>query len=108
MISFSQLKAEVKEASFNTLRTDTDVYFEAVISKENLNGLVSKLEKAFGPALYPSRSKLPSDIQGAIKEFGGIMQGQTLYFCRQDKSSVFAMLWPWQDGENITLKLGVK
>jgi hypothetical protein len=36
------------------------------------------------------------------------MKGQTLYFSDNNGSPVFAMLWPWQDKENITLKLGRK
>jgi hypothetical protein len=51
---------------------------------------------------------LAAQIQKAIAEFGGIRDGQTLYFGNEDKYSLFAMLWPWQDAEHITLKMAKK
>ena len=40
------------------------------------------------------------------REFGGIMPDQALYFRKTDNKCAFAMLWPWQSGEHITVKIG--
>jgi hypothetical protein len=44
-------------------------------------------------------------MQEVINGFGGIMPGQTLYFRSEGSESIFAMLWPWQDGIRTTVKI---
>jgi hypothetical protein len=107
-MNFSQLKTEIKNVAFETVRTDAEDYFEAVITKEKLTELSFTLEKGFGVPAWPSKNRLAAQIQKAIAEFGGIRDGQTLYFGNEDKYSLFAMLWPWQDAEHITLKIAKK
>ena len=105
MIPFDELKAEIKKASFETVRAEDDIYFEAVFSKGNLGGLTKRLENIFGAPTWPSKNKLPAEIEKTIGDYGGIEKGQTLYFWHQEGRSVFAMLWPWQSGEQVTLKV---
>ena len=107
-MQFADLIKEVKAAVFDQVRVDSEDYFEGVILKENLEGLITRLNGFFGPALWPSKNGLSKETQNVIKDFGGIMAGQTLYFCRQDNLSIFVMLWPWSDGQHITLKCGQK
>ncbi len=108
-MDFNALKIELKALSFDTLRRDEDVYFEAVIVKPELEKLNAVLEKSFGPPAWRGvKDKLTPEMTGAISEFGGVIAGQTLYFWRDGQSRIFAMLWPWQDHQHITLKTGVK
>lgn len=100
-MEFEQLKAIAKEGGFETLRVENENYLEAVLLKNKLEELMLKLDSFFGPA----QNKPSAQAQEAVGEFGGITKGQTLYFCQEGESFVFAMLWPWQDGEHITLKL---
>jgi len=58
-----------------------------------------------GLPAYPSNDRLSPQIEKTIKEFGGVMSGQTLYFWSQGKDTVFAMLWPWEDGYRTTVKI---
>ena len=44
-------------------------------------------------------------MQETVNNFGGIMPGQTLYFKGEGVDSIFAMLWPWQDGVRTTVKI---
>lgn len=104
-MQFDDLKNEVKGISIGDLRKDSQSYFEAVIAKEELAKLLTKLEKFLGLPVWPSKTKLSTAIQNAIEEFGGIRPGQTLYFSHLDSTTVFAMLWPWGDGTRITLKI---
>jgi hypothetical protein len=103
-MQFDDLRNEVKSLAIDDLREDSDNYFEVVLIKEELTKLVSKLEKILGPA-YSYKTKLASDIEKTIKEFGGINPGQTLYFSKIDTGIVFAMLWPWSDGKRATIKI---
>ena len=104
-MEFNQAQAAVKEVIFETIRVDSENYFEAVIVNSNLPVLIAKLDSLFGQPIWPAKSRLPAEIQNIINDFGGIKEGQTLYFCQQSSVCVFAMLWPWQDAYHITLKI---
>lgn len=106
-MQFSELKKDVENVHFLELRTDTENYFEAVISNDELKNLTEKLRNFFGPPLIGQSQKraLSSNVQETIKDFGGISEGQTLYFCNQDNLVSFAMLWPWSDGRRTTIKM---
>jgi len=105
MVDFEQVKKRVKELQFDTVRLDSDDIFEAVIIKKNIGQLISLLESFFDLPVFPSKNKLSSEICHAINPFGGIGPGQTLYYSNLGSSTVFAMIWPWQDGQNITVKI---
>ena len=104
-MEFSEIRKEIKEIPFSTLHRDRDNYFEAVIVKNEITRLTEALNKFFGSPAFPSSSKLSFKAQELINGFGGIMPGQTLYFWNEGSDTVFAMLWPWQDGERTTVKL---
>ena len=107
-MQFAELIKEVKVGSFVELRKDSDNYFEAVVTKQELANLTKRLEQFFGVPAWPSRSKISSQVQNIIKDFGGIMPNQTLYFWSEGKDTAFAMFWPWGDGVNITVKIALK
>jgi len=107
-MEFNQIKKEVKDLGCETLRTDSDNFFEAVVIKEELAKLNERLKNFFGEPAWPSKDKLSLSAQETIKGFGGIMPGQTLYFKSEGKDSTFAMLWPWQDGKRTTIKIARK
>jgi hypothetical protein len=105
-VQFDELKKELKNIVFITVREDSDDYFEVVISKGEVAHLSLILGKFFGARVWPSEHKLSEEIENFIAEFGGIMPNQTLYFRKEDNETVFAMLWPWSDGNCITVKIG--
>lgn len=104
-MEFTELKKEIKGVILETLRSDSDTYLEAVIVKDEIPKLISKLEKFFDAPAWPSNAPLPAEITEAIKGCGGVMAGQTLYFWNREKDIVFVMLWPWGDGIHITIKI---
>ncbi len=104
-MEFSKIREEVKQLGLELLRTDTKDYFEAVIIKEELAKLEERLKKFFGEPSWPAEGQLSSEIQKKINSFGGIMPGQTLYCKKDGRDSIFAMLWPWQDGLRTTVKI---
>jgi len=104
---FEDLKVSVGEVKFSTVRFDMADYFEAVFSRESFEMMTNILKNLFGSPIWPSDSgKLSNDIKRALEDFGGVRIGQILYFWQKDDTAVFAMLWPWQDDHNITLKIG--
>ncbi|PIP19387.1 MAG: hypothetical protein COT38_03945 [Candidatus Omnitrophica bacterium CG08_land_8_20_14_0_20_41_16] len=106
-MEFSNIKEEVKRVNFESTRTDCDNFFEAVVVKDELAKLSERLSKFLGEPAWPSKNRLSYQMQEAVKAFGGIMPGQTLYFKSEGSGSdaIFAMLWPWQDGLRTTVKI---
>lgn len=105
---FQQLKTEIKDIGFEQVRKDNEDYLEAVILKSGLPQLTTRLERFFGSLAWPSKTSLSSQAKEVIEDFGGLRHGQALYFKQQDNQATFAMLWPWNDGEHLTLKVGQK
>jgi hypothetical protein len=104
-MEFKEVKKEVKNIVFDTLRLDSDNYFEGVILKNELITMRERLERFFGTPVWPSKSRLSLRIEEGIRNYGGIGSGQTLYYYSQAGQTLFAMLWPWQDGQRTTVKL---
>ena len=105
-MEFTEIKAQIRNLSPDSIRVDDDCYLEAVFNKESIGRVMKALEEILGKPLRPSQDKIPGDTQKLIDGFGGLRKGQTLFFSNKDGVSLFAMLWPWQDGENTTIKLG--
>jgi len=104
-MEFENIKAEIKKMELDTTRMDNESYFEAVIGRARLEGVVRALEGIFGAPAWPSGNKLLKDTEMLVKNLGGLRKGQTLYLLNKEGCASFAMLWPWQDGERITLKM---
>lgn len=104
-MQFNELKEQIKNVGLNDVRKDSENYFEAVVAKDNMKELINRLDNFFGKPVWPSRVGLSFQMQETIKEYGGIVNGQTLYFSNQDSKVIFAMLWPWENGKYTTVKI---
>lgn len=104
-MDFQEIKTAVNGIKLDTLRLDSDNHFEAVIAKDELTKLVTLLEGFFGPPAFPSKVKLSASVRQNIDALGGIMSGQTLYYSSEGDVAIFAMLWPWSDGQRTTVKI---
>lgn len=104
-MQFDEIRKELEGVVFDNLRIDGHNYFEAVIVKNELAKLTASLQRLFGSPAWPSKNRLLLQAQEITKDFGGIKPGQSLYFWNEGKDAIFAMLWPWQDGLHITVKI---
>jgi len=104
-MEFECIKTEIKKIELETMRVDNENYFEAVIGHTRLEAMVCALEGIFGSPAWPSGIKLTKDTERLIKDVGGLRKGQTLYLLNKEGSSAFVMLWPWRDGERVTIKM---
>jgi hypothetical protein len=105
-MGFDKIKSGIKSMSPDITRIDNESYFEVVVKKESLAGVEKLLEEVIGKAVWPSKAKLSKEIQGITDKFGGLRNGQTLFFSDNGESLLFVMLWPWQDGKHVTIKCG--
>ncbi|MFA4853897.1 MAG: hypothetical protein WC616_00920 [Candidatus Omnitrophota bacterium] len=104
-MDFSAIKKDIKSLSFDCLRTDGDNLFEGVVVKKELEKLNAQLKSFLGEPVYPSRNRLTHEMQETVDGFGGVKPGQTLYYKDSGNNRILAMLWPWQDGERVTVKI---
>ena len=107
-MEFTEVIKEVKKVAFEEVRVDKDGYFESVILTKNLAVIVAKLNEIFGSPVWPPENNLSKETLNIIQGYGGIMTGQTLYFYQLNNHFIFIMLWPWSDGQHVTLKCGQK
>ena len=103
-VPFNDLKTELKALGFDTLRSEREDYLELVVTRDKIGALNIKLESILGPAIWPTQRRLDAIIEEKLKNFGGIMAGQALYYKKQEEEILFVMLWPWKDGQHTTIK----
>ena len=70
----------------------------AAIGLKDMDGLIK-----YGKELHLEFTR--KDVEALANEFGGVRKGQTLYCISISSPLIIAMLWPWQDGERVTLKI---
>jgi len=85
-------------------------YLDAVLLREGLEAYEVQLEGVFGKPAKPfdEKGKFVGDLDEMVDSIGGIDKDQCLYLRRfEDGKVLYAALWPWEDPENVTLKLGM-
>ncbi|MEZ6184029.1 MAG: hypothetical protein R3F62_03345 [Planctomycetota bacterium] len=102
---------QLKQALSLELREGcTEAYLEAVLKRPELDACTGALTGALGEPKKPfgERPAFDRALAKLIDSQGGIEAGQCLFLRRfSDGRVAFAALWPWSNGAQITLKLGV-
>jgi hypothetical protein len=104
-LMFAELLTEVKTHRFEERRADVEDYFEGVLLVENMPGVCAALEKYFGKAFKPAGKAPSKEDSKRTDHLGGVQKNQVLYYVEKENQSNCAMLWPWQDGVRVTLKI---
>lgn len=80
-------------------------YVELVFETTELSQWDAVLSKFLGAAAKTAGSKPSNDHSALTRPFGGVYKDQTLYYLKSSDTEIIAMFWPWQNGQQITLKL---
>jgi len=104
-MDFNLIRKDMKMFSFEALRTDCDNFFEGVVVGQEVERLCGRLQSLLGDPVYPSKQKLAHKVRQTVDGFGGLIAGQTLYYKDLGQDGIFAMLWPWKDGQRTTVKI---
>ncbi|MDD4202449.1 MAG: hypothetical protein PHQ52_03190 [Candidatus Omnitrophica bacterium] len=80
-------------------------FIEAVILVVEYDHWKKQLKSFLGGPLKDSGIKPSQEHNAITTPYGGINENQTLFAGEREGRSIIAMLWPWQDGKHITLKL---
>jgi hypothetical protein len=104
-MTYLEFLREVRALSFEQVRTDTDEFLEAVITVDRLDSLNDILLRFFGQAVKPAGIRPSRELLSYTVSYGGIRQDQTLFYVESEENLQFAMLWPWSDGDHVTVKV---
>ena len=101
------------------IREEDDDYEEIVLYNKDLPAWNEILTEKLGPPLISkeqyeivneSEDVKKSQIDLALEsaeQFGGIAEGQTLYYGICDSAVILILIWPWQDNVKVTLKKAI-
>ncbi len=104
-LTYPELLAAVKKIKLEQTRVEEDEALECVVRQERLKELAEILERFFGAAFKPTGKAPSREAQNCTADFGGIFENQTLYYLKKDNAAYYAMLWPWNDGVSVTVKI---
>lgn len=104
-MSYEELIQNVLKAPLQEMRTQTDAFVEVVLTLQNIETLEPELINFFGAPVKPAGKEPTREIRNSAESYGGIWKNQTMYLTARDNIACAAMLWPWSDGETVTLKI---
>jgi len=104
-MEFQDMLDKIKSIPLLQLQQQEDRFFGAVMRTEQLNILQPLLTSFFGLPLKPPSGQVTVEVANLTRPYGGIRENQTLYFKTQQDRQILAMIWPWNDGSNFTLKI---
>ncbi len=104
-MDYNEFLKQVKRLEFQELREDRPGYLEFVIATDYMSSLNSILESYYGAAYSPPEKEPPKHAQKYAEPYGGIQEGQTLYYLDSGDYFHCALLWPWGNGKSTTIKL---
>ena len=104
-MTFDDLLIKLKEITHEELRQHEENYLELVFAKTDLGTVTSELNAYFGGPLKPEGEKPSKEAAQYSAPYGGILQGQTMYYHVKDQGAEAALLWPWGSGMSVTVKV---
>ena len=104
-MTFDEIVQETQRLPLKEVRKNTEGYFECVINVEHEKNLCTLLEHFFGPPFKPKNITPSGDCRRYTHDYGGIEKHQVLYYFERDSLSHCALIWPWNNGEQATVKL---
>ena len=87
------------------IRSSSEDAQELVFTNERIEEWDKVFQEILGPAVKPKGTKPTKEDSQLTADYGGIFANQTLYRKEFGDETIVAMLWPWQDGVHITLKM---
>ncbi len=80
-------------------------YLELVFMAGDMARWDEKIASVLGAAVKPQGQKPSKDDEAITGNYGGIGQDQVLYRKDANGGTCVAMMWPWRDGDHVTLKV---
>ena len=100
-----QILSRCRELKLAERRQVEEEYAEVVFFTQDLAPWQERLESLLGPAVKPAGRNPDAAHEALTHSHGGVRKNQVLFNKKFDDYGLVALLWPWQDGVNITLKI---
>ena len=106
-MTFDDILSQAKDLGIHERRSQSDEYCELVFFSKDLEAWYRILSSAFGEARKPPGHEPTESDLDLTHDTGGIRINQTLFEKDFEKKTIIAKIWPWDDGEHLTLKMAV-
>ena len=104
-MTWDELAAAVREAKLVEMRGQKEKYLEVVVAVADLAPVTDLFNTYFG-APFKAMGQRPSpEADLYAGPFGGVQTGQMLYIRKVENLVHGALLWPWGDGNSVTVKI---
>lgn len=103
--SMEELMRTAKRLGAEETRRESEDYLELVLRRDKQPALEDALQRYFGVPFKPAGTRPCETCDKLSGSHGGITTDQTLYFTEREKLPNAAMIWPWSDGERLTVKI---
>lgn len=106
-MTFDDILFQAKDLGVYERRSLSAEYCELVFFSKDLAAWYGILSSALGdPRKPPGCEPSVSDLD-LTRKTGGIRINQTLFEKDFGEETIIAKIWPWEDGEHMTLKMAV-
>ncbi len=106
-MTFDEILSQARDLAIYERRSLSAEYCELVFFNRDLEAWQHILSSSLGdPRKPPGTEPTRADLELTSKT-GGIRFNQTLFEKNFGNETVIAKIWPWDDGEHITLKMAV-
>ncbi len=106
-MTFDEIMLQAKDLGVYERRSLSPEYCELVFFSKDLDAWHKILSSSLGePRKKPGMEPTESDLD-ITRKTGGIWANQTLFEHQFEGKTMIAKIWPWDDGEHMTLKMAV-
>ena len=103
-MTFEELRVKLQDLNIKELRFDLEDYIEFVVQTNSLDQVKGVLQIYFGREIKLDEVASQEAVQ-FVERYGGIRGDQTLYYSHFPGSTEYAMIWPWRDGSQASIKI---
>ncbi len=105
IVSIEEVMRRAKGIAHEQTRRESEDYLELVMFQESLGEIHRIFTNYFGPPLKPFGEEVSTEVEKCAEAYGGIQTDQTLYYTEREYAPNLAMIWPWDDGKRVTVKI---
>lgn len=104
-MTFIELSVALKDTQAQEMRAMEADYVELVVTIDDLAAVEKLLCSCFGAPLKPKDAQPSKEASTLSKPYGGVQSNQTMYYRKEAASVELAMIWPWGNGLQATVKV---
>ncbi len=104
-MTFIELASALKNVKVQERRATEEDYLELVVAVDDLVVVEEQLSSCFGAALKPKGVAPSAEATVLSLSYGGVQSNQTMYYRKSASGAELAMIWPWGNGLQATVKV---